>query len=293
MIAWLSSKKGAPYVFLAPVFVFGLLFFIIPLGFSAYISLTEWNSVATPRWVGLANYIYLFGHDPFLKASLVATFAFALGMIALGVPTALILAYVISLSRYSGIWRAMFWLPMITNLVAVAYIWKFLLADTSGLLNRMLDVLGLPGPNWLTDPSLSMLSVVVVAVWVSLGHNILLFATGLNEIDETYYEAARIDGADSFKLLWHITIPLLRPTIVFVLITNFITALSSFALMLVLTEGGPARSTTVTGLYIYEMAFSDLRLGRASAAAYVLFAIVLLISLVQLRILRRGGVSGY
>ena len=293
MTAWLLSKKGAPYVFLAPVFAFGLLFFIVPLGFSAYISLTEWNSVGVPRWVGLANYAYLLGHDPFLSASLVATFAFAFGMIALGVPVALILAYVISRSNLSGVWRSIFWLPMITNLVAVAYIWKFLLADTSGLLNRTLDMLDLPGPNWLTDPSLSMLSVVVVAVWVSLGHNILLFATGLNEIDETYYEAARIDGADSFRLLWYMTIPLLRPTIVFVLITNFITALSSFALMLVLTEGGPARSTTVTGLYIYEMAFSDLRLGRASATAYILFVLILLISLVQLRILRRGGVSGY
>ena len=293
MTAWLLSKKGAPYVFLAPVFAFGLLFFIVPLGFSAYISLTEWNSVGVPRWVGLANYAYLLGHDPFLSASLVATFAFAFGMIALGVPVALILAYVISRSNLSGVWRSIFWLPMITNLVAVAYIWKFLLADTSGLLNRTLDMLDLPGPNWLTDPSLSMLSVVVVAVWVSLGHNILLFATGLNEIDETYYEAARIDGADSFRLLWYMTIPLLRPTIVFVLITNFITALSSFALMLVLTEGGPARSTTVTGLYIYEMAFSDLRLGRASATAYILFVLILLITLVQLRILRRGGVSGY
>ena len=293
MIAWLASKRGAPYVFLFPVFALGLLFFIIPLGFSAYISLTEWSSVGVPRWVGFSNYAYLLNQDPFLSASLVATFAFAFGMIALGVPTALILAYVISRIKFPGVWRSIFWLPMITNLVAVAYIWKFLLADTSGLLNRALDTLGLPGPNWLTDPSLSMLSVVVVAVWVSLGHNILLFATGLNEIDESYYEAARIDGADALRLFWYVTIPMLRPTIVFVLITNFITALSSFALMLVLTEGGPARSTTVTGLYIYEMAFSDLRLGRASATAYILFAIILLISLVQLRILRRGGINGY
>lgn len=214
-------------------------------------------------------------------------------MIALGVPSALILAYVISRSRFAGAWRSIFWLPMITNLVAVAYIWKFLLADTSGLLNRALDLLRLPGPNWLTDPSLSMFSVVIVAVWVSLGHNILLFATGLNEIDESYYEAARIDGAGTVNLFYYVTLPLLRPTIVFVLITNFITALSSFALMLVLTEGGPARSTTVTGLYMYEMAFSDLRLGRASATAYILFAIILVISLIQLRILRRGGVNAY
>lgn len=214
-------------------------------------------------------------------------------MIALGVPSALILAYVISRSRFAGAWRSIFWLPMITNLVAVAYIWKFLLADTSGLLNRALDLLRLPGPNWLTDPSLSMFSVVIVAVWVSLGHNILLFATGLNEIDESYYEAARIDGASTVNLFYYVTLPLLRPTIVFVLITNFITSLSSFALMLVLTEGGPARSTTVTGLYMYEMAFSDLRLGRASATAYILFAIILVISLIQLRILRRGGVNAY
>ena len=290
---WFASKKVAPYIFMAPVLVFGLIFFLIPLGFSAYISLTEWDSAGPPHWVGFANYAHLLRDDPFLLSSLLNTFYFAFGMIALGVPSALILAYVISRSRLSGVWRSIFWLPMITNLVAVAYIWKFLLADTSGLLNRALDHLGLPGPNWLTNPSLSMLSVIVVAVWVSLGHNILLFATGLNEIDESYYEAARIDGAEPLKLFWHVTVPLLRPTIVFVLITNFITALSSFALMLVLTEGGPARSTTVTGLYMYEMAFSDLRLGRASAAAYILFALILLISLVLLRILRRGGVNAY
>ena len=235
MIAMLASRRVAPYVFMAPVFLFGFVFFVIPLGFSAYISLTEWNSTGFPRWVGLANYTQLIAHDPFLLSSLLNTFYFAFGMIVLGVPTALILAYVISRSRFSGVWRSIFWLPMITNLVAVAYIWKFLLADTSGLLNRALDLLGLPGPNWLTNPSLSMLSVIVVAVWVSLGHNILLFATGLNEIDESYYEAARIDGAEPLQLFWHVTVPLLRPTIVFVLITNFITALSSFALMLVLT----------------------------------------------------------
>lgn len=293
MMDWFASKRVAPYVFLAPMLVFGIVFFIIPLVFSAYVSLTEWDSTGPPRWVGLANYAHLLSNDPFLLSSLLNTFYFAFGMIALGVPAALILAYVISRSRYSGVWRSIFWLPMITNLVAVAYIWKFLLADTSGLINRALDLLGLPGPGWLTDPSLSMLSVIIVAVWVSLGHNILLFATGLNEIDESYYEAARIDGAEPLRLFWHVTIPLLRPTIVFVLITNFITALSSFALMLVLTDGGPARSTTVTGLYMYEMAFSDLRLGRASATAYILFALILLISLVQLRVFRRGGVNAY
>ena len=108
---WFASKKVAPYVFMAPVLLFGLIFFLIPLGFSAYISLTEWDSAGPPRWVGLANYAHLLGHDPFLLSSLLNTFYFAFGMIALGVPSALILAYVISRSRFSGVWRAIFWLP--------------------------------------------------------------------------------------------------------------------------------------------------------------------------------------
>ena len=293
MIEWISSKRVAPYVFIAPVIILGLLFFAVPLSYSAYISLTDWDSLSTPHWVGLKNYSYLITEDSFFFSSLVNTFYFAFGMMALSVPIALTIAYVISRSRYQEFWRALYWLPMITNTVAVAYIWKFILSDSSGLLNRTLDVFGLPGPNWLTSPSLSMFSVIVVAVWVSLGHNILLFAAGLNDIDESYYEAGKLDGAHPLQMFWHVTIPLLRPVILFVMITNFITALSSFALMLVLTEGGPVRSTTVTGLYLYEMAFADLRLGRASAAAFVLFVLILLISLAQLRLFRRGGVVAY
>ena len=138
-----------------------------------------------------------------------------------------------------------------------------------------------------------MFSVIMVASWMSVGQNILVFLSGLGEIDESYYEAAKLDGAGPLQLFWHVTIPLLRPTILFVLITSLISALSSFVLMMILTDGGPARSTTVTGLYMYNMAFTDLRLGRASAAAYILFGIILVISLVQLRVLRRGGVEAH
>ena len=130
-----------------------------------------------------------------------------------------------------------------------------------------LGLFGLPGPHWLTSPSLSMFSVIMVFVWMQLGHNMLLISAGLNAIDESYYEASRIDGANSAHIFFHITLPLLRPTILFVLITNFITGISYFALMMILTEGGPAGSTNVTSLLMYNMAFSDLRLGRASAAA--------------------------
>ena len=293
MIAWLSSKRIAPYVFMAPAAIFGIGFFAGPLLFAAYISLTNWDAASAPIWVGLQNYTYLFTQDRFFLTSIGYTFYFATGSVIVGVPSALVVAALINRSRHQSFWRTIYWLPMITNIVAVAYIWWYILNDTSGILNRALDLLGLPGPNWLTSPSIAMISVIMVAAWMSIGQNVLLFLSGLNEIDETYYEAGRLDGANPLQLFWHVTIPLLRPTILFVLITSLITSLSSFVLMMVLTGGGPARSTTVTGLYLYDMAFTDLRLGRASAAAYILFAIIFLVSLVQLRLLRRGGVEGH
>lgn len=293
MLEWLSSKRVAPYLFMAPVLVLGLAMFVGPLLFAAYVSFTDWDGVASPKWVGLQNYAYLLGRDRFFPTSIWNTFYFAAGSVIVGVPSALLAAAMISRSRYQSFWRTVYWLPMITNIVAVAYIWRYILNDTSGLLNRTLDVFGLPGPDWLTTPPTSMFSVIMVASWMSIGQNVLLFLAGLSDIDESYYEAAQLDGANPLQLFWHVTIPLLRPTILFVLITSVITSLSSFVLMLILTEGGPARSTTVTGLYLYDMAFTDLRLGRASAAAYILFAIIFAVSLVQLRLLRRGGVEAH
>lgn len=293
MLAALSSKRVAPYLFVAPVLVLGAAFFVGPLLFAAYVSFTNWDGVTAPTWVGLGNYEYLFTRDPFFVTSLAKTFYFAGGSVLVGVPSALVIAVLIHRSRWQAMWRTIYWLPMITNIVAVGYIWYFILNDTSGLLNRALDVFHLPGPMWLTSTSTAMISVIIVAAWMTLGQNVLLYLTGLNDIDECYYEAARLDGASPLQLFWHVTIPLLRPTTLFVLVTSLISALSSFVLMMVLTSGGPVQSTTVTGLYIYDMAFTDLRLGRASAGAYILFAIIFAISLVQLRVLRRGGVEAH
>jgi multiple sugar transport system permease protein len=291
MIGRFTSRRLAPYLFLAPAAVFALCFLIGPLLFVLFISTTNWDAIGAPQPVGFANYLYLFTRDPFFLQSVLNTFVFAAGSLAIGVPLSLIVAAVIARSRYQALWRTMFWLPMITNVVAVAYVWRFVLGDTNGLLNRALDLFGLPGPNWLTDPSVAMPSVILVSAWMTLGHNVLLFLAGLNEIDQSYYEAAELDGAGPLRLFWHVTLPLLRPTILFVAVTSLITALSSFALMLIHTDGGPARATTVAGLYLYDMAFTDLRLGRASAAAYVLAAIILAFSLIQLRLLRRGGLE--
>lgn len=289
----LSAKRVAPWLFLMPALVFGAAFFLLPLGFSAYVSLTDWDSLTPPRWVGLENYRYLLTDDPRFWATFLNTVLFAFGAIAVGVPLALVLAYAFTRARGQAFWRSVYWLPSVTNVVAVAYIWQFVLDDSYGLLNRLLGALGLPGPGWLTDPALAMPTVILVFVWMQLGHNLLLFSAGLQGIDESLYEAARLDGANAAQLFVHITVPLLRPTLLFVLITSFITGLSYFTLMLVLTDGGPLGRTTVTALYMYETAFSDLRLGRASAIAYLLFAFVLVVTLIQLRLLRRGGVEAH
>ena len=289
----LSSRAVAPWLFLAPVILFGLVFFVLPLAYAAFISLHRWDSLTPPRWVGLEHYAFLLTADPRFWRTFLNTVYFAFGTIAVGVPLAMVLAYAFTRAHGQAYWRSLYWLPYVTNVVAVAYIWQFVLDDSFGLLNRLLGLAGLPGPGWLTDPALAMPSVILVFVWMQLGHNLLLFSAGLQGIDESYYEAARLDGASQVQLFTHITVPLLKPTILFVLITNFITGLSYFVLMLVLTEGGPIGRTTVTALYMYDTAFSDLRLGRASAIAYLLFAFVLLVTLIQLRIFRRGGVEAH
>lgn len=294
-LTWLGSKRVAPWLFMAPVLAFAVVFFILPLFYAFYISLTKWDSLTPPKWVGLDNYKYILTVDPVFWKTFWNTMYFAFGSIALGIPLAMVLAYAFTRSRWQSLWRSIYWLPMITNVVAVAYIWYFVLNDRYGLLNRTLGAFGLGAPGWLTDPKIAMTTMIIVFVWMQLGQNMLLFSVGLNEIDENLYEAARLDGASETQVFFKISLPLLMPTTLFVLITNFISGLSYFALMLALTDGtgGPMRSTTVTGLYMYNVAFADLRIGRASAMAYVLAAVIMCITLVQLRVFRRGGVEAH
>jgi multiple sugar transport system permease protein len=289
----LQQKDWAPYVFLAPMFFFLVVFFLLPVGFSLYLTFTRWNPLSNPEWIGFENYQYLFTRDPNFYNTLENTFVYAFGSVFIGVPLALVLAFLFTLSRWRALWRSIYWLPMVTNVVAIAYIWAYLLDGTYGLFNKVLLWFGVVGPQWLKDPSTAMIAVIIVTVWTGLGHNMLVFSAGLEGIDESFYEAARIDGANNTQIFWNVTLPLLRPTLLLVLITSFIGAMGSFGLILVLTLGGPAQSTNVTALYLYQMAFQDLRMGRASALAFILFVIIFIMTLIQLRIFRRGGVEAY
>lgn len=287
-----QQKDWVPYVFLAPVLVFFVVFFVLPIGFSLYLTLTRWNGLSLPRFVGLENYSFIFG-DAGFRRSLLNTLVYAGGTVFLGIPLALLVAFTFTQSRLRALWRSIYWLPMITNTVAIAYLWVFILDGRYGLFNRLLGVFGIVGPNWLTDPAFAMWAVIIVTIWTSLGSNMLIFSAGLEGIDGSYSEAAQVDGAGLWQSFWHVTLPLLRPTLLFVTVTSFISAMGAFGLILALTNGGPAGSTSVAAFYMYQTAFEDLRLGRASAAAFVLFVIIAALTAVQLRFFRRGGIEAY
>ncbi|MBE7183548.1 MAG: sugar ABC transporter permease [Methylobacterium mesophilicum] len=287
------ERRLAPYLFLAPVFVLGTVFFVVPLLVSFGLSFAVWDSLKAPRFVGVANYRYLLTRDPLFFSSLWNTLRFVGATIMIGVPLALALAVAFRRSRWKPLWRSAFWLPMVTNIVAVATVWRFLLADPYGLVNRTLSALGIAGPAWLADPAWAMGAIILVFIWFHLGQDMMLISAGLDAVDEEVEEAAALDGANRWQVLWHVTLPLIRPTMLLVLMTNLVKGIGYFALMLVMTDGGPANSTNVAALHVYRLAFENLRLGMASAAAYLLLAVVMAVVLVQFRVMRRGGLDAW
>ncbi len=279
----------APWLFLLPALLFGLVFYAGPALASLLLSFTDWNPLRVPRWVGLANYATLLGADPLFWPSVLNTALLAFGSAALGVPAALALALAVEAGGRRSFWRALFWLPAITNVVAVGYAWRFVLDPTYGALNRVLAMLGLRGPDWLDDPATALLCLVAVTAWSSLGHNMLLFSAGLEALDPAVLDAARVDGATPWQRLRLVVLPLLRPTLAFVLVTTLISGTNGFALVLVLTEGGPEDATTVAALHMYRLGFEQLRMGRACAVAVLLLLATALLALLQRALPRRAA----
>lgn len=291
-----GSSRAAPYLFILPAVIFYSVFFVFSIGFGLWVSFREWDML-TPldktRFIGLGNYTYLFTRDDLFLPVLRNTLVFAVGSVLVSTAIALLLAVTLQRNPRRGLWRTLYFLPMVTSVVAIANIWRYLYDPNFGLLNGLLSVLHLPGLRWIDSSALAMPSLIVVSVWATIGGALLLFAAGLEGIPSMYYEAGRLDGCSAWQEFWYITLPLLRPTLLFVLITGFINGLQSFALTMIMTGGGPVNSTRVLALYMYETAFQNFRMGRASAMAFVLFLIIFVITLVQLRIFRRGGVEAH
>lgn len=285
------------WLFLSPVVVFYAIFFLVPLLFSLYLSFTEWGGfdLTLIDWVGLKNYKVLFAEgSTFFNPILKNTFVFAFGTVALSFVIALLVSYMITRLRFEGFWRTLYFLPTVTTVVAIGNVWLYLYNPTNGLINAILNKLGVASIKFLDDPTTALASIIVVGGWLGIGSSVLILTAGLKAIPDDYYEAAALEGAGLSTLFGKITLPLLKPSILFVLITSFIGGLQSFTLSLVMTRnGGPGNSTNVGGLEMYNQAFSYGNWGTASAMAFMLFVCVFIVTMVQLAVFRRGGVESY
>ncbi len=269
------------YVLVAPAVLSALVFLYIPMVFSGYWSVTEYNGLLPPEWVGFANYSRLFQDPEFLKALwntvLFVTFGMGIGPV-LGLASALLLNRRL-VGR--GFFRTAYFLPVMTSLVVVATMWKILLNE-HGIINQILGVFGVPSTGWLGSTTTALPAVTITSIWQGFGFETVVFLAALQAIPRDYYDAARVDGASAWRQFRHVTLPSLRPTIMFVYIIGIIGSFQVFDQIYVMTNGGPINSTRTMVFDLYDR-FNRLKLGEASAVAYVLLVILATLSFIQIR----------
>lgn len=284
---WLGRDWWAAVWFLAPALIILGLFVFYPLAQTIYYSFMRWDLVQAPRWVGLTNYEILLT-DPRFWQSLKVTVIFTVGTVLPSMVLALAVAVLISrVTRYAKFYQAMFFLPVLTSLVIVATVWLYVVQPEFGPLNYMLSLVGIEGEAWLRRSAWALPTLMLMTVWRDLGYNMILFLAGLQNIPETYQEAASIDGANGWQQFWHITLPLLSPTTLFIMIVSVIRSFQVFTQIHVLTQGGPSDSTLALVYYIWQQGFRYYRAGYSSAIAVIFFLIILALSIAQMRIAER------
>lgn len=275
------------WLFIGPLILGIVAFQVVPVIVSLYASVTDWDGMTTPQFVGAENYSGL-AEDPFFWQTLRNTALFTFGAIPLTVVLALVLAILCNGKGSIGnaVFRTAYFTPYVTSVVAISLVWNQFLTPR-GVLNSILAVFGIEGPAWLADSRFALLAVIVVAVWQGVGYPMVILLAGLQGIPTSLYEAARVDGASPWRQFWSVTLPMLTPQIFFVLITQFITSFQVFGIVFVMTHGGPGNATNVYIYYLFQNAFTFGRLGYASAMAWVLFVIIALVTVVQWRLQKK------
>ncbi|KKO54601.1 carbohydrate ABC transporter permease [Paenibacillus sp. DMB20] len=283
---WTPHRKEAltGWLFLAPEII-GMLFLnVFALGFSLYLSLSDWDllsGVEGIKFTGLDNYIQMF-QDPTIMQALKNNLIYMVLTVPIPIAIALVLAALIHNSVFfKDYFKVAFFIPYISSIIAVAAVWSALFHPSLGPINQFLMDIGISNPpKWLVDPKTSLLSIAIISSWASLGYTIIIYMAGLTNISSEIYEAAEIDGAGVFKKFFSITVPMLRSTTFFLLITMLIGSFKVFDVIAFLTEGGPNNSSTVLVFRIYEEGFKYYNMGYASAISWLLFAIIGLITAV-------------
>lgn len=280
-------KAGLVALFLLPSAVPLVLFTIAPMFGAAWISLHSWNLQSPMRWIGLDNYSRLLG-DAGTRDALLHTLLF----LVLYLPLVYLLGLALAVGlnrRFPGrnLLRSMYFLPVVTSWVVVALTWKWLLNPANGLVNHVLEAVGIPGPGWWASPAWAIPSAVVASVWKDSGFVMVILLAGLQSIPEEYLEAARLDGASAWQCFWRVTFPLLTPSSYFVVVISLISGFQVFDQIYVMTGGGPAGASRPLVEEIYDLTFRYGDAGGASALSLLLFALILVVTLVQQRLQRR------
>jgi multiple sugar transport system permease protein len=287
-----ARQNRAGWAFVAPALGLIGVFFFVPVLGGLLLSFTDFDVYAigrpdTARFMGLANYLQVLRSPDFWRA-LGNTLYFVLVGGPLSVAASLVAAMLVSskLARFPGLYRSIFFMPVVTTLVAVAIVWRYLYHPQYGLLNWALGAVGVPAVDWLGDPHWAMFAIIVMAVWKNFGYNMLIFVAGLQSIPEELYEAAHLDGAGGWARFRHITLPSLGPTFLFVGVMTMIGNFQLFSEPYVMTQGGPMGATRTVVLLMYEEGFRWWRMGMGAALAFVLFVIMLAGTMVQMRLQR-------
>lgn len=288
------NKQKYAYLFIAPAAILFFVFVLVPVIASLFFSFTEYNVLSSPKWVGLANYKNLIFHDPRFWKAVRNTIFYVVGVVPSGIILSLLLAAAINQQiKFKNFFKTMFFIPTITSVVAISVIWKWLFAgEKYGLINHYLIKLGMQPVDWLMNPNWTLPAIMIMSIWAGLGYNIILFLAGLKTIPSTFYEAADIDGASTWKKFWHITLPLLRPTMVYAIIISTIASFQVFEQVYIMTAGseGGIGGVLDSGLtivaYLYDMGFQKFMMGYASAVAYLLFAAIFAITLINMKVVK-------
>jgi multiple sugar transport system permease protein len=274
------------YLYLMPWIIGFVAFVGGPIVASGYLSFTKYNGMRPPEYIGIQNYVYAFTRDDLFVPSIVRTLYFAV----LSIPPAMVLSLVVAILLNqklvaTTLWRAMFFLPTLTPVVAAAILWRWMLNPDVGLVNFLLAKVGITGPAWLASLEWAIPSLALVGLWVSVGGSrMIIFLAGLQDIPRELIEAADIDGAGAWSKFWNVTLPMVTPTVFFNLVLGVIFALRTFEIAFVATAGGPARATWFISLHIYHNAFVSFDLGYASALAWMFLLMVVALTYVQFRL---------
>ncbi len=284
----LRNEKWYAYLFISPMVLGFVLFLLGPIVMAFVMSFTDWSLFRDPAFIGLGNYKTAFTEDPVFWKTVGNTLYFSAGLVPLNLMMALGLALLLK-NKIPGIgfFRTAIFTPVVTSLVVWAIVFKYIFATDAGMINQLLRMLGIEGPAWLYNMELAMPVVIVVSVLKNVGLNMVIFLAALHDVPKMYYEAAELDGASKRQMLTHVTLPMISPSVFLALMLTLIGSLKVFGQIYVMTGGGPGTSTYVLVYYIYQQAFKLYELGYASAIAFILFFIVLVLTLVQWSVRKR------